>query len=80
LTWDHENRLATASRSSPALSESYGYDADGMRIRKTSNGTSTFYPNQFYEQTGALVIKYYYINGQCIALRRNGWLVYMHQD
>ncbi|MEZ4736337.1 MAG: RHS repeat-associated core domain-containing protein [Caldilineaceae bacterium] len=80
LTWDHENRLATAARSSPALSESYGYDADGIRIRKTSNGTSTFYPNQFYEQSGALVIKYYYFNGQRIAQRNNGTLYYLHND
>jgi len=80
LTWDHENRLATAYRSSPALSESYGYDADGIRIRKTSNGVNTYYPNQLYEATTGLTIKDYYFNGQRIAQRNNGTLYYLHND
>ncbi|MEZ4736341.1 MAG: polymorphic toxin-type HINT domain-containing protein [Caldilineaceae bacterium] len=79
LTWDHENRLS--SLTGAGVNESYLYDSNGQRVKKTSNGSITYYPNQYYEQYGGTnVDKYYYFNGQPIALRRNGWLVYMHQD
>ena len=79
LTWDHQNRLMSISGT--GINESYLYDAEGQRIKKTSNGSATYYPNQFYEQYGGTNIdKYYYFNGQPIALRRNGGLYYLHQD
>ncbi len=79
LTWDHENRLASVTGS--GINESYLYDADGQRVKKVSNGTTSYYPNQYYEQYGGSnVDKYYYFNGQPIALRRNGTLYYLHQD
>ncbi len=54
---------------------------DDQRVKKTSNGTTSYYPNHYYEQYGGSnVDKYYYFNGQPIALRRNGTLYYLHQD
>lgn len=41
LQYNADNRIAQASGN--GASESYGYDDQGRRIRKTSNGTTTFY-------------------------------------
>ncbi|MEZ4868020.1 MAG: hypothetical protein R3C14_42220 [Caldilineaceae bacterium] len=79
LDWDHENRLQQVKNGSTVL-ESYLYDADGVRVKKTVGSTSTYYPNQFYEQTGATITKYYYFNGQRVAMRVNGTLTYLHSD
>ena len=68
LFWDHENQLKQVDNwTTGTVIESYAYDDSGIRIRKTSNGTSTYYPNQFYEQRAPSglpsVTKYYYFNG-----------------
>ncbi|MBX3015506.1 MAG: RHS repeat protein [Caldilineaceae bacterium] len=61
LVWDHENRLSSVTGG--GVNDSFLYDADGQRVKKTSNGTTTYYPNQYYEQTGGTnVDKYYYFN------------------
>jgi YD repeat-containing protein len=78
LSWDHENHLSSVTAS--GLSESYLYDADGQRVKKTSNGVVTYYPNPFYEQSGSTVTKYYYFAGQRVAMRVNGAITYLHSD
>jgi RHS repeat-associated protein len=67
LTWDHENRLA--SLTATGLSESYLYDADGQRVKKTSGGVATFYPFAHYEISGGMVTKYYFFAGQRVAMK-----------
>ena len=80
FTFNAENRLTEIRRNGVIL-ESYLYDVDGQRVRKSSGGNTTYYPNQYYEQySGNNVDKYYYFNGQPILLSRNGWPVYLHND
>ncbi|MCE7979972.1 MAG: RHS repeat-associated core domain-containing protein [Caldilinea sp. CFX5] len=79
LSWDHENRLSQVVVGG-SWTESYLYDADGQRVKKTSGGVATYYPNQYYEQSGSTVTKYYYFNGQRVAMRVNGILTYLHSD
>jgi RHS repeat-associated protein len=82
LTWNHENRLESYSRTTPAFTESYLYDVDGIRVRKNTNGVNTFYPNRFYEQTGSAITKYYYFGGQRVAMRQGHTtpLTYLYGD
>ncbi|MEZ4870611.1 MAG: hypothetical protein R3C14_55290 [Caldilineaceae bacterium] len=79
LDWDHENHLQQVKNGSTVL-ESYNYDADGVRIKKIVGSTATYYPNQYYEQPGSTSIKYYYFNGQRVAMRQLGVLTYLHSD
>jgi RHS repeat-associated protein len=82
LTWNHENRLESYSRTTPAFTESYLYDVDGIRVRKNTNGVNTFYPNRFYEQSGSAITKYYYFGGQRVAMRQGHTtpLIYLYGD
>ena len=69
--------------------KSYFYHAkpNGLpvRIKKTSNGVSTYYISPLFEVTGSDVIRYYYFNGQRVAMHNNspstnGVLTYLHTD
>ncbi len=76
LTWDHENRLASVSG---GATESYLYDADGMRVKKTSDGVETYYPFPHYELHDGVVVKYYFFNGMRVAQRRGSSpITYLH--
>jgi RHS repeat-associated protein len=81
LEWNAENRLQTVRNNSGAVIESYVYDVDGNRIKKTSGSTvtRTFFPGH-YEEEGSTAIKHYRFNGQIIATRRGGTLRYTHTD
>ncbi len=84
LTWDHENRLETITGGG-LPTESYLYDADGARIKKTSNGVSTYYISPLFEVTGSVETRYYYFNGQRVAMHNsspatNGVVTYLHSD
>ncbi|MBX3002090.1 MAG: RHS repeat-associated core domain-containing protein [Caldilineaceae bacterium] len=79
FTWNAENRLQSATKN--GVTESYVYDVDGNRIKKTSDGvvTRTFFPGH-YEEEGSTPIKHYSFNGQIIATRRGTTLSYLHTD
>lgn len=83
MSWDHENHLSNVSGAG-LPTESYLYDTDGQRVRKTSNGVTTYYPNQYYEQSGSTITKYHYFNGQRVSMHTNapgGWAHYdLHSD
>ncbi len=78
LTWDHENRLASVTGGRIYPSESYLYDADSMRVKKTSDGKESYYPFPHYELHDGTVVKYYFFGGMRVAQRRDGVLTYLH--
>ena len=84
LTWNAENRLEQVTNTSGGVVESYAYDDNGQRIRRTAGNTTTYTFFDIYEEerTGSTVtpIKYYIFNGQRIALRRGSTLSYLHGD
>jgi RHS repeat-associated protein len=75
----HENHLTEIKRNGAVL-ESYVYDADGQRVKKTVGATSTYYYFPHYEVTGSTVTKYYFFAGQRIAMRVGNTLYYLHGD
>lgn len=83
LAWNDANQLRSVSESGVST-ETYWYDADGIRIRKQRGTVNTFYPSRYYEleQNGSTTTatKYYYLGGLRIALRVNGTLSYLHSD
>jgi len=48
FTYDAENRLTTIS---DATSASFGYDADGTRVKSVLNGVTTYYVGNHVEWT-----------------------------
>ena len=57
LTYNAENQLVSVSGAATA---SFLYDGDGVRVKGTVNGVTSYYPNRYYEVTGGVVKKYYY--------------------
>ncbi|MFN8446855.1 MAG: RHS repeat-associated core domain-containing protein [Caldilineaceae bacterium] len=47
LAWDTENHLSSISGAGG--DESYKYDADGQRVKKSEENATTYYPNSLYE-------------------------------
>ncbi len=67
------------------ITEAYTYDADGNRVTKTANGTTTVYIGGIYEQDvpSGVTRSQYLFNGKVIAQRTNTGtnpLVYLHGD
>jgi len=49
-------------------------------VKATVNGTTTVYIGNYYEQTGSTIRKYYYANGQRVAMRENSTVYYLLSD
>jgi RHS repeat-associated protein len=62
------------------FTETYIYDTAGQRIRTISNGATTLYPFPHYEISGGVATRYYFFNGQRIAMRTGSTLTYLHAD
>ncbi|MFZ2518730.1 MAG: hypothetical protein WA089_08510, partial [Anaerolineae bacterium] len=81
LTYDDENRLVSISGAATA---SYTYDADGARIKSVMNGETVTTIGNLYEKKvvgGATThTKYYYFNGQRVAVRVAGVLYWLLRD
>lgn len=85
LTWDYENLLATATVN--GVSETYAYDGDGERVKRTVGGLVTYYIGGVLEEdsTGAKRTMYTF-DGQVIAQREvivspaSDTLIYLHSD
>ena len=61
---------------------SFVYDGDGRRIKKTENGQTILYINQYFEKnlTTGEVITYYYMGARSVSMRKDSSLMYVHQD
>ncbi len=84
LTWDHENHLQWMGGSTIA-DESYQYDPEGQRVKKSSSVETVYFINPLYEirVAGSSVVatKYYSFNGQRVAMRQNSNpLMYLYDD
>jgi len=53
VTWDGNNLPTNINGTS------FAYDADGMRLKKVTNGTTTYYLGDDYEVTNGVVTKYF---------------------
>src|SRR5205807_48332 len=71
MTYDPENRIATATKN--GISTTYSYDADGNRVKKASGTSSTLYwymsPGIVAESdlAGVLKSEYVFFNGERVA-------------
>jgi RHS repeat-associated protein len=79
IGWDVENRPVTVTSASSA---SFVYDGDSNRVKKTENGQTILYINQYYEKnlTTGVVTTSYYLGGQLVATREGTTLRYIHTD
>jgi RHS repeat-associated protein len=80
IGWDAENRVVSVSYN--GTETTFVYDGDGSRVKKTENGETIIYINQFYEKnlTTGVATTYYYLGGQLVAMREGTDLEYIHQD
>ncbi len=79
LTWDVQNRLKEVKNGS-VTEESYLYDPDGQRVKKTAGSSNLYYPFTHYGIAGSTVTKYYFFAVQRIAMNKGGTLYYLHSD
>jgi len=79
LTYDAENRLTGVSGGASAT---FVYDGDGKRVKATFGANNTAYVGDYFEWTGSTssMVKYYYANGQRVALRVGSTLYYLLND
>ncbi|MEM7033387.1 MAG: hypothetical protein AAF629_27795 [Chloroflexota bacterium] len=78
LTWTEENKLKQVTWSGNTVT--FTYDGDGNRLIKNHNGTKTAYIGNYFEKTGSQETKYYYHNGQRVAMRNNSGVYYFYND
>jgi RHS repeat-associated protein len=78
-SYNDENQLSEVKLNGATL-ESYLYDMNGQRVKKSVGSTSTYYPFPHYEVSGGVVTKYYFFAGQRVAMQSGGTLSYLHSD
>jgi RHS repeat-associated protein len=84
FAYDGANRMKTASYGN----STYGYDGDGMRVKKTENGTTTYYvqssalKNTAMEVTSAGVLRaYVHAGGKLTAMQAtDGQFYWLHTN
>jgi RHS repeat-associated protein len=81
-TWTADNLPATVT--SGGVTESYSYDADGERVRRTAGtGTTLYFQGLWEERTDGWWHSRYTFNGQIIGQHDNwtgGTVTYLHGD
>jgi RHS repeat-associated protein len=71
----------TAGTPAPkAVTVSFLYDGDGVRVAQTIDGVTTYFVGNYYEKTGSTITKYYYSGGQRVAMRKSGTVYYLFGD
>lgn len=74
FTYDHRDRLTEAVQTSGGTPvASFAYDANGTRVKRTQNGTTTIYLGDFFEYdiNGAVRRWLYRFGGELIAIKKN---------
>jgi RHS repeat-associated protein len=79
LNYDAENRLVAVTGPN-GFSASFVYNGDGQRVQSTIAGVTTTFVGNHYEVSGSTVRKYYYANGQRIAMRQGSSVYYLLSD
>jgi RHS repeat-associated protein len=84
-TWDCDNRLVTVTvtiSGSEQTTTTFTYDGNGALVKKESGGETTVYVGSYYEKnvTTGQVTRYYFFNGQRIAMRQGDVLYYIAGD
>jgi RHS repeat-associated protein len=69
-----------ANRPTEVDSSSFGYSADGTRIKKTNKGTSTYYLGDDFEVTGGVTTKYVSLGGVPVARQVGTTKYWVHTD
>ena len=82
LAWDYRNRLVTAS--STSATSTYAYNHANQRIKKTSDGVDTIYPNRYHEVSGSTTTAYIFAGDELVATREDDGVAkttyYIHPD
>ena len=80
ISWDMENRPIAIIDMLDI--NTYVYDGYGDRVKKTENGETIIYINDYYEKnlTTGEVTTYYYLGGQLVAQNNNNGIRYIFQD
>ncbi len=70
LIYDAENRL-TQLKKNGAVSGTYVYDGDGVRVKETAGGVTRVFIGAYFEWTGSTTTmkRYYYAGGTRVAMR-----------
>ena len=76
--WDAENRLISVTAG--AQTTSFTYDGNGALVKKVASGQTTVYVGNYYEKQGSAVTKYYYFNGQRVAMKTSSGVSYLAGD
>ena len=58
----------------------FTYDGNGTLVKKVVGSTTTVYVGNHYEKTGSTIRKYYYFNGQRVAMREGSTVYYLLTD
>jgi len=73
-------RIPEEVKNGSTVEESYLYDPDEQRVKKTAGSSNLYYPFTHYEIAGSTITKYYFFAGQRIAMNKGGTLTYLHSD
>ncbi|HEY3359570.1 MAG TPA: FG-GAP-like repeat-containing protein [Polyangia bacterium] len=74
ITWDGDNRPSQIGTTT------FGYDADGARLKKTTGGVTTYYLGDDYEVTSGVTTKYVSVNGRVVAKTVGATKYWIHLD
>ncbi|MBM3250058.1 MAG: hypothetical protein FJZ09_04340 [Candidatus Omnitrophica bacterium] len=73
-------RSSTWTISPRAETAQFTYDADGNRVKKTVNSSSTVYIGELYEKTGSNITKHIYLGEKRVASKTGSQISYYHPD
>jgi RHS repeat-associated protein len=69
-SWDYKDHMLSSANGTFTVS-TYAYDRSGQRVKRTSLGTTTIYPNKLYEVTGTTTTKYIFAGDTLVATVEN---------
>jgi RHS repeat-associated protein len=87
LKWSHENRLVEV-KSSNLLTETYGYDEAGQRVKRTTVAkvgagnvtTTTYYIGAGQEVQNCVPVRYYSLGGNTLGVRQGASVSWLYGD